>query len=139
MPSQLDLDQGGTNREWVQTYMGPSVGWVSLPGRNLLEITAPGTYSIDYSTNLVHINTTGAVVLNLPAATNPTTVPAGAQPGRFGKSSIGIVDISGAPNVTINPVGGETILNQASLGLHTAYAGFILYPSNLFHGWTNQS
>lgn len=134
----MDLDQGGTSREWVNQYLGPSVGWVRVPARNLLEITVAGTYAVDLSTNLIHINTTGAVTLNLPSAQNPS-VPAGALPGGYGKVSIGIVDIKGAPNVTINPAAEETILNQASLSLVTPYAGFILYPSNTLKGWTNQS
>lgn len=138
MGSQTDLDQGGTSREWVNTYLGPSVGWVRLPSRNLLEIIAAGTYNIDYSTNLIHINTTGAVVLNLPSAQN-TSVPAGVLPGKNGKIAISIVDISGAPNVTIDPAAGETIVNAASLTLTNAYSGFILYPSNTLKGWTNQS
>lgn len=133
-----DLDQGGTDRQWLNVAQGPSVGWSKLPWRNLLVITAAGTYTLDYSVSLVHINTTGVVTINLPAASN-SSVPAITLYPAYGKVPIGIVDISGAPNVTINPAAGETILNQASLGLHTAYAGFILYPSNLFHGWTNQS
>ncbi len=141
MPSQLDLDMGGTTREWVNQYLGPSVGWVRMPARNLLEITAAGTYTLDLSTNLVHVNVNGAVTINLPAASNPS-VPAGVLPGKFGKISIGIVDIGGfaaAHPITIAPVAGETIMNLPSISISSNYGGFILYPSNTLKGWTNQS
>lgn len=142
MPSQLDLDQGGTSREWVETYLGPSVGWVRLPSRNLLEITAGGSYILDPSTNLVHVKANAAVTITLPSTINPS-VPAGVLPGLFGKMGIGIVDIGGfaaAHPITIQPASGaETIMNLASIQITAAYGGFILYPSNSLKGWTNQS
>ncbi len=141
MPSQTDLDMGGTSREWVNQYLGPSVGWVRMPARNLLEITAAGTYTLDLSTNLVHVNVNGAVTINLPTASNPS-VPAGVLPGKFGKISIGIVDIGGFAAtypITIAPAAGETIMNLSSIQITSNYGGFILYPSNALKGWTNQS
>ncbi len=141
MASQLDLDQGGTSREWVSTYLGPSVGWIRLPARNLLEITAAGTYTLDLSTNLVHVSVNGAVTINLPSSQNPA-VPAGVLPGKFGKVAVGIVDIggfAGAHPITLVPAAGETIMNLASIQITSPYGGFILYPSNVLKGWTNQS
>ncbi len=142
MASQLDLDQGGTTREWVRTYLGPSVGWVYLPSRNLLEITAAGTYTLDLSTNLVHVKIAGAVTIVLPSTINPS-VPAGVLPGQFGKVGVGIVDIggfAGAHPITIQPASvAETIMNLASIQITAPYGGFILYPSNTLKGWTNQS
>lgn len=142
MPSQLDLDQGGTSREWVETYLGPSVGWVRLPSRNLLEITAGGSYTLDPSTNLVHVKANAAVTITLPSTINPS-VPAGVLPGLFGKMGVGIVDIGGfaaAHPITIQPASvAETIMNLASIQITAAYGGFILYPSNSLKGWTNQS
>jgi len=140
-PSQLDLDQGGTTREWAQIYLGPSVGWVRLPARNLLEITAIGTYTLDYSTNLVHVNANGAVTVTLPPATNPS-VPAGVLPGQFGKTAISVVDIGGFAGtnpITIAAAAGETIMSFATIQIAVNYGGFILYPSNTLKGWTNQS
>jgi len=142
MGSQLDLDQGGTSREWVNTFLGPSVGWVRLPARNLLEITAAGNYTLDPSVSLVHVTVNGAVTITLPSAINPT-VPAGAQPGLFAKNGIGIVDIGGfaaAHPITIKPASGaENILGLAQVQISANYGGFILYPSNTLKGWTNQS
>jgi hypothetical protein len=136
MPSQLDLDQGGTFREWVRTFMGPSVGWVMAPARNVLTISATGTYTLDLSTTLVVVSTTAAVIVVLPSAKNPSP-PAGALPGPYVKAIVTIVDIGGTPDVTINPVSGaETIMGLTSISLKTPYGSYSLRPDNAFSGWT---
>jgi hypothetical protein len=142
MGSQLDLDQGGTTREWAMVYMGPSVGYAWMPVRNLLEITVAGTYTLDPSTNLVHVNVNGAVTIIMPPATN-LGVPAGVVPGRFTKPGIAIVDIGGFAGA--NPItiqrnnSSENILGLVSIQITSNYGGFILYPSNTLKGWTNQT
>src|SRR5208282_3757608 len=136
MASQLDLDQGGTFREWVRTYLGPSIGWIMAPARNVLTITAAGTYNLLPSTTLVVINTTGAVIVILPTAIDPL-VPAGALPGPYVKSIITIVDIDGTPNITIRPASiAETVMGLASIPLTTPYGSFSLSPSSTLMGWT---
>ena len=136
MPSQQDLDQGGTFREWVNAYMGPSVGWIRVPMRSVLKITAAGTYALNLSTTLVIVDTTTAVTITMPSALDPT-IPAGAIPGPYVKSIITIVDISGAPNVTINPISNaETIMDLSSIALKTAYGSYSLRPDNTLAGWT---
>lgn len=140
MPSQTDLDQGGTSRQWVNTYLGPSVGWVRAPAQNILAIVAGGTYVLDPSTSLVTVNTTGVVTITLPSAINPT-IPAGAQPGLFVKNPITIVDIGGnaaAHNITIQPKSGsENIMGLASIKITSNYGGFILEPTPATSGWSN--
>lgn len=136
MTSQTDLDQGGTSREWVNTYLGPSVGWVRYPLRSTLIISAAGTYALNLSTTLVIINTTAAVTLTMPSAKD-ASVPAGAQPGLYVKAIVNIVDVSGTPNVTIDPISvSETIMGLASISLKTAYGSYSLRPDNTFSGWT---
>lgn len=140
MGSQTDLDQGGTSREWVQTYMGPSVGWVLAPKRNVLVITAAGSYNLDYSTTLVEVNVAGAVVIILPSAIDPG-VPAGALPGKYIKPPITIVDIGGfaqAHPISIQPFSGaENILGFAQIQISANFGGYTLSPSNALKGWTN--
>lgn len=141
MTSQTDLDQGGTSREWTNVYLGPSVGWVRMPARNILGITVAGTYNVDLSTNYVQINCAGTVIINLPAAAQPA-IPAGATPGQFTRTSVAIVDIGGhaaANPITIQPVAGETIMGLASLTINSNYGGFILYPNAGLKVWTNQA
>ena len=43
MASQTDLDQGGSFRQYVRRFLGPSVGWVFSPDDNVLDVTAGGT------------------------------------------------------------------------------------------------
>lgn len=136
MASQTDLDQGGTFREWVRIYMGPSVGWIMAPARNVLDITAAGAYTIIQGCTLVIINTIGAVTLTMPSAINPT-VSAGVLPGPYVKNIITIVDIAGTPNVTIDPASGaESIMGLGSIHLGVAYGSFSLRPDNVLKGWT---
>ena len=140
MGSQTDLDQGGTAREWVMVYMGPSVGYVRAPRRNPLSITVAGTYTINYSTNLVEVNCNGAVTIILPSAIDPK-VPAGVLPGDFVKCPITIVDIggfAGAHPITIQPASNaENTLGETQVQITAAYGGFSLNPSNAQQGWTN--
>lgn len=145
MGSQQDLDQGGTAREWVSTYMGPSVGWQRAPRRNVLRVTAAGTYAINYSTSLVEVSVAGAVVIILPSAIDPT-VAAGVLPGNYVKSPITIVDIGGnaaAFPITIQPFSvAENIMGLSSpnfITVNTNYGGYCLYPSNAQRGWNNPS
>lgn len=141
MASQLDLDQGGTNREWERVYLGPSVGWVYIPLRNQLGITAAGTYTLDLSTNLVQVNIAGVVTIILPSAVIPS-VPAGVLPGRSVRNPVSVVDVGGlaaANPITIQPAAGENIMGLAQIQITSNYGGFILYPVSGIKGWTNQS
>lgn len=141
MSSQLDLDQGGTQRQWVRTYLGPSVGWVYLPGLNLLPtITAAGTYVLLPDTTLVQVNAAGAVIITLPSALNPG-VPATTLPALYARKPVTIVDIGGfaqAHPITINPFVGQTIMGLASVQITVNYGAFTLLP-NPSGSWNNIS
>ena len=140
MGSQVDLDQGGTSRQWVRTYLGPSVGWVYLPGRNPFEITAAGTYTITPDTSVVNVNANGAVIIILPSALNPNA-PAGALPGLYGRTAISIVDVGGfatAQPITIKPASvAETIMGLAQVQITSAFGAFILSQNVTLKGWVN--
>ncbi len=142
MGSQADLDQGGTPRQWVRTYLGPSVGWVDLPSINPLAITAAGTYALAPDTSLVTVNVTGAVTIVLPPAVNPL-VPAVAQPQRFAVVPVTIVDIGG--HAQANPItiqrnnAAENIMGLASITISVNYGGYTLQPSSAQQGWTSIS
>lgn len=143
MTSQLDLDQGGTARQWVRTYMGPTVGWVYLPGLNPLPIiTAAGTYVILPDTTLVQLNVAALVTIMLPTAIEPTVV-ATTLPALFARKPITIVDIGGncqTFNCTIMPASiAENIMGLASIKIKVNYGAFTLNPSTTQRGWTNIS
>jgi hypothetical protein len=140
MSSQTDLDKGGTSRQWVLTYLGPSVGWVYLPGRNQFEIAAAGTYILQPDTSVVNVNVNGAVTIMLPSAINPK-VPAGVQPALWAKTALSVVDTGGfatAHPITIMPTSvAETIMGLASVQITSAFGAFILSPNNTLKGWVN--
>lgn len=139
MPSQTDFDQGGTSRQWVRTYMGPSIGWIYLPGRNPFEITAAGVYTLQPDTSVVNVNVNGAVTINLPSNQNPSA-PAGVLPALYARTAISIVDVGGhatAHPITIQSQAGETIMGLASVQITSNYGAFILSPNVQSKAWMN--
>ncbi len=141
MPSQLDLDQGGTYRQYVRRFLGPSVGWVWTPEDNVLPVTSGGTKTILQGTTLVQVSVNGAVTIQLPSAKSSTTAPAGALPGTFLALPITVVDIGGfatAHPITILPFGAETIVSLASIVISVAYGAVILFPNITAGKWTYQ-
>lgn len=149
MSSQLDLDQGGTFRQWVRAYLGPSVGWQLVPATNVLQITVPGTYVLNLSTTLVEVNCNGLVTITLPSAQGTSSlggtggVTDGAVPGVAAKYPITIVDVGGFASVpqpiTIQAAAGESIMNLASIQISTAYGGFTLEPIPAAKMWNSIS
>lgn len=142
MASQTDLDQGGTPRAWNRQYLGPSIGWVDAPARNILAITAGGTYALDPSTSLVTVNTTGAVTIILPSAVTPSA-GAQAQPRLFVQNPITIVDIGG--NAQAHPItiqrnnSGESIMSLASIQITVNFGGYTLEPNSSAATWNSIS
>lgn len=142
MASQTDLDQGGTQRAWVPQWQGPSIGWIWAPRTNVLAIVTGGTYNVDLSTSLVTVNvpgSKGAVIINMPKATNPGYAGAGmAQPGLFANNPITIIDVGGQATgnpITINPAAGENIMFLSSIMITVDYGYYILQPNSSTQGW----
>ena len=123
----------------VRTYLGPSVGWVLLPGQNILPIQAGGTTIVVEGTSLVLVNFNGAVTIILPSAIHPS-VSAGVIAPPFADLPITIVDIggfAGAHPITIQPASGaESIMGLASIQITAQYGSVGLRPSNTVKGWT---
>lgn len=142
MTSQTDLDQGGTSRQWVRAYMGPSVGWIWVPNQNILLITAAGTYTIDRSTSMAQVNVAGAVTVTLPTLATPSG-GAQAQPDLFANAPIVIEDIGGNAAsfpITINRNNiSDAILGLASISIDVAYGAYTLSPNYTTRNWTNIS
>jgi hypothetical protein len=145
MPSQTDLDQGGTNRQWIPQWLGPSVGWIWVPALNILPITVGGTFQLDPSTSLVQVNTTGSVTIRLPSAIDPPAGPM-SQTGLFANNPITIVDVggnAGAHPITITPISpnpnGESIMGLASISLSVNYGGYTLLPNSANKTWNSIS
>lgn len=140
MPSQTDLDQGGTFRQFVRTYLGPSVGWVASPNVNVVPITAAGTTTIIQGCTLVTVNIAGLVTVQLPSARS-ATVPAGVAPGTYLGLPVTVVDVGGHAAsfaITILPFGAETIDGLSSITISSAFGRISLYPDIANGKWTYQ-
>lgn len=136
MPSQSDLDQGGTFREWVRTYLGPTVGWLMVQTNNILAIIAAGITSVTVGTTLVTVNVNGTVTIQLPSTLGNPTIPY-----TLINVPLTIVDIGGfaaAHNITLLPFGTELISGLASLTISTAYGAYTLIPNSVSGGWDFQ-
>ncbi len=68
MGSQSDLDQGGTFRQYERVWLGPSLGWQTIPQEAVLPITTTGAITISRGTNLITINVNANVM-------QPTLIP----------------------------------------------------------------
>lgn len=137
MASQLDLDQGGTFRQWTRMYMGPSVGWVPVPIDAVLNITSAGAFDIARGTSLILINVNGNVTINLPSS---RAAPQGPQaiPGQWVVNPVTIVDIggfAGSNTYNIVPFGVETISSLASVQLASPFGSLILNPILATGSW----
>lgn len=142
MTSQTDLDQGGISRAWVRQYLGPSVGWLYVPGTNAIPVNNPGTLSIALGINLVKVNCMGLVTLILPSAIHS---PAGAmaQPSTFADAAITIIDNGGNAGsfpITIQPFSvAETIMGLTQIQITVNYGGYTLAPSSGAKTWNSIS
>jgi hypothetical protein len=140
MASQLDLDQGGTFRQYTRVWQGPSVGWLIVPVTAILTISAAGTYTIQRWTNLIKLKVTAGVVnINLPSSQATAQGPQ-AIPGQWVYNPVIIVDQSGdaggATTINVNPFGAELISGLAQVQLATPYGTIILEPELVNGGWT---
>lgn len=138
MGSQIDLDQGGSYRQFQRVFLGPSVGWVTFPVDNVLAVTAAGTVSPVNGTTLITVNVAGSVTVSLWDPLAPTP-PAGALPGPYMALPLTIVDIGGHANadpITINPPAGRTIDGIASWSIDNDFGGVILKPNLANGNWS---
>jgi len=142
MASQSDLDQGGSFRQYVRRWLGPSVGWVNSPDDNVVPVTTAGTTTLLVGTTLVTVNINGLVSIQLPSSKASTGATAGALPGLSLGLPITIVDIGGfasdANPITILPYGSELIMGLASIQITAPYGAYTLLPRLTTGGWTQQ-
>lgn len=137
MTSQLDLDQGGTFRQWVRMYMGPSVGWVSVPIDAVLDILTGGVKTILRGTSLILLNVDADVTINLPSAKASVQGPQ-AIPGQWVINPVTIADIGGFAGTRlyrIVPFAGELISGLPFVDLASPRGTVILIPILPTGGW----
>jgi hypothetical protein len=112
----------------VRVALGPTFGLTRAPYQNVLQVTAPGTYNLDFGTNLVQVNVNGAVTINLPVAVFPA-VPA--VPERFVIAPITVLDAGGyaaAHAITIAAQGAYQINGGMSATIATSFGALTFTP-----------
>lgn len=144
MASQLDLDKGGSFRQYVRRWLGPSIGWVNSPDENVVPVTVGGTTTILPGTTLVPISFNGNVTIQLPSSKSSVTAGQAAIPGLALKLPMTLVDVAGFVDgvtilYTILPFGTEKIMGLNSLQIASPYGAFVLIPILTGSGgWYNQ-
>lgn len=140
MASQLDLDQGGTHRQFQRIFMGPSVGWLIMPVQAIINQSAAGTLTLLRWTNLVKLKvTSGTLNINLPSS---KASPQGPQaiPGQWVDNPVVIVDLSGqaglATTINVFPFGSELISGLSEVQLAAPYGTLLFEPEIVNGGWT---
>lgn len=112
-----DLDQSGSAQTWVKVYLGPSIGWATVPIKPERVISATGTYSIEVGDGVILVTTATAVTLNLISIDEWLAAGLNFFYGTAFEGAVWIKDLSGnrAIPITIVPFGTEEIdgLNQA--------------------------
>ncbi len=139
MGSQLDLDQGGTHRQYQRIWMGPSVGWLTMPVQAIITQTAAGTLILQRWTNLIKVKVASGVLnINLPSSKASTQGPQ-AIPGQWVNNPVIITDLLGsagaALTVNIFPFGSELISGLAEIQLASPYGTLLLEPQITTGGW----
>lgn len=140
MGSQLDLDQGGTHRQYQRIWMGPSVGWLTMPVQAIINQSTAGTLNLLRWTNLVKCRVASGVLnINLPSS---KASPQGPQaiPGQWVDNPVIIVDLSGqagiATTINVFPFGSELISGLAEVQLAAPFGTLLLEPEIINGGWT---
>lgn len=139
MASQLDLDQGGTYREKMRVFLGPSIGWTEVSWQAVLNVTSGGITTVLPGTNLILVNFNGAVTIQLPSFKGSVGAQAIGIPAQFALIPVVICDVGGfafANPITVLPFGAERISGLASLSLGTNFGSFVIRPDIVNGGGT---
>lgn len=138
MPSQLDLDQGGSFRQTQKVYLGPSIGWQEVAEQWIWNVVAGGVTAISRGTSLILVNFNGAVTLQLPSF-RASAAGAQAIPRQFAIIPVILVDaggFSGANPITINTFAGELVSGLSTFQLSSPFGSFIIRPDIINGGGT---
>lgn len=132
------LDQGGSNAQWVRTWLGPTLGWAMLPVMPELIVTTAGAYTAPAFSSRILLNA-AVTSVQLPSVSQwmEATLPL-ANIAAFDRS-LWIKDYAGNASVgnpiTITPAGTDTIDGLASFQISTPNDLIRLYPMTNLVGW----
>lgn len=131
-------DQGGSNCQWVKTYMGPTLGWMMLPVVPELEVVSAAALTLSPYTSRVLLKA-AVKAIQLPSVSQwmLASLPA-ANTSAFDRS-IWIKDYVGQASVgspiVITPNGTDTIDGLTSFSIINAQDLIRLYPLTDLTGW----
>jgi hypothetical protein len=133
-----DLDQSGFAFQRLNTYLGPSLGWVQTRVKPERFITVGGTYTLTPDDGVVLVNVASAVTLNLPTA-RTWMLESAYNPATAFERAIWVKDLGGnaaAFNITIQPTGGDQIdTSGVAKVISTAFQILRFYPLSDLTGW----
>ena len=136
MPSLIDLDQGGTYRPVERVWMGHTIGWIMAP-EAIVQVTTPGTTTLQLGVSVASVNVAGAVTIQLPAFKGNSATTQGTIPGVYVPAVVNVVDSGGNAGsfaITILPAAGETIAGLPFIQITTSYGSFALLPNPVTGG-----
>lgn len=113
MTSYPDLDQQSPPR-MTRIYMGPTLGWVSVPVSYTRFITATGNYTVQPWDTILLVNQTisAAMSILLPKVSTWMNIIGGATE-LIAKDYAGV---AAANNITLVPFAGDSIVGPSVIG-----------------------
>lgn len=131
-------DQGGSNCQYVRTWLGPTLGWAMLPVMAEMVVTVGGTLTLSPYTSRVLLKIASpSIILPLVKKWVSANPIQGNQSG-FDRS-IWIKDLgynaSGISPIVVSPTSPDTIDGLASFTIITPGSIIRLYPLTSLDGW----
>jgi hypothetical protein len=140
----IDPDQGGSNCQWVDASLGPTLGLAFLPVSPELIVTTPGPYTVPPFASRILIKGAGVGPIQLPRVSQWMTATSGAGQrvvqnlAGFGRD-IWIKDFGGNASVgspiVVLPFGSDTIDGLSQYSISTPGEILRLYGLTDLSGW----
>lgn len=132
----VDLDKGGNVLQQSRVYLGPSLGWFTIPTSFITAVQAGGTVILDPTTVLCTVNVEALVTIKLASSLQ------GPFPPGIGRQGIPVTvaDVGGNASsftITILPLGSDLIDGLTSVQITANFGSFVLTPLVL-GGWTTR-
>lgn len=138
MDNLAQLDQGGSNCQFVKTWMGPTLGWMILPVVPELEITSASALVIGPYTSRVILNA-AVKAIALPSVKQWMTAALPLANTSAFDRSLWIKDLVGSASfvspIVVTANGTDTIDLLASYQIATPNDLIRLYPLTDLSGW----
>lgn len=132
----VDLDKGGNVYQKTNVWLGPSLGWFTIPTQFITNIQVAGTAILDPTTVLCTVNVAALVTVQLASSLQGPFPPGIGREGM----PITVVDIGGNAGtypITILPLGSDLIDGLGSVQVSSNFGSLVLTPI-VTGGWTTR-